>query len=472
MPYIKKVRILYKSNDHIGPIGKYDILTKGFVQANYIPSIPTTTTTTTTQPPTTTTTTQPPTTTTTTQPPTTTTTTQPPTTTTTTQPPTTTTTLPPIPNSFSESYLISGIFTYTLPVLTNGNIWELTCTVLGGGGGGKGGRYLNSNSPSYKGLGGIAGFNADDQLFTDTFPGGTILTITVGAGGSGSAAAPVISFTGSGDGADGGQSSLSGDSKSFIGPGGGGALYEVGNYGMMAYNPAWIFGEIGGTSPGNGGSGGDGGTTNGLGYATTLAVDGSPGKTGSVSFTATQVPAPPFSKQYSTSGSFTDILPLLPSSYVWRVIGTVLGGGGGGKGGRYVDDNTGIISGGYAGEFSIPKTFQYDFSGGTTLTSIVGAGGLGGNVAPTINDESGDGTAGGQSSFSGSGQSLISLGGAGAINKTDNYGGQFGGSDAGNGGTGGDGGILSQDKTIILLEAQAGFPGVDGLVSFTATPFP
>ena len=174
----------------------------------------------------------------------------------------------------------------------------------------------------------------------------------------------------------------------------------------------------------------------------------------------------PITVEYIVAGSYTNTLPLLPEGYVWQVTGiAVSGGGGGGGGGGGIFGGTNIFLDGDGGDrgggiVSIP--FLRVFSGGTSIPSVVGAGGIGGGEGYT-GSVGLSGSVGYPSSIADI-LSPPSVGGQGGIGV--GLGTRLGDSaflSPGSGGAGGDG------ESMTSLPTPGG-RGRDGRVFFTATP--
>lgn len=174
----------------------------------------------------------------------------------------------------------------------------------------------------------------------------------------------------------------------------------------------------------------------------------------------------PITIEYTAPGTYTDVLPPLPSGYNWQINGTLIpggGGGGGGGGGLLIIGS--LIPGG--GGFSTFTIFSIPLflvlPGGASVTSIVGAGGAGGAGGP-LNSPGAMGSFGGISSVNAV-SSPPSIGGIGGPPNGVPQG-QLGGTQPGSCGSGGNG------NTVPGGSGQPGGPGRDGRVFFTATPAP
>jgi hypothetical protein len=174
----------------------------------------------------------------------------------------------------------------------------------------------------------------------------------------------------------------------------------------------------------------------------------------------------PVNIQYTVAGSYTDILPALPSGYSWLINGTLItGGGGGGGGGSALIIIPPTVVPGSGGQtfntiFSIPITGI--FPGGSTISSIVGAGGLGG--AGGSSSSGSNGLAGNKSSITVNSiyyESPPSIGGLGGIIGGGSISGQPGGTGSGSSGSGGNGGTDNS--------GFPGLPGTAGSVTIVAT---
>ena len=175
---------------------------------------------------------------------------------------------------------------------------------------------------------------------------------------------------------------------------------------------------------------------------------------------------PPITTSYTTAGSYTIVLPDLPTGYAWQISGTVTSGGGGGGGGGG-GSNLGFIflagGGGFvSGIFQI--SFSDSVSGGTSITSVVGAGGAGGEGG-LFGNPGKDGSTGSISSIEYNtvySSSPPTNGGLGGIVFGGNSNAQIGGSQSGSGGSGGNG------STVSGSPGSPGEDGKDGSVIFTA----
>lgn len=175
----------------------------------------------------------------------------------------------------------------------------------------------------------------------------------------------------------------------------------------------------------------------------------------------------PITIEYIVAGTYTDVLPPLPSGYNWQINGTIIsggGGGGGGGGGLVIPFGTPAPGG---GGFTTNITFSIPLflvlPGGASVTSIVGPGGAGG-AGGQPNFPGVMGSFGGISSVNGI-SSPPAIGGFGG-NIVGTPPGQMGGSQPGSGGSGGNG------SSNAVAPGETGGPGRDGRVFFIATPAP
>ena len=188
---------------------------------------------------------------------------------------------PPPPPPITRSYTTPGSFVDILSSLPPGYVWQVVGIVLGGGGGGGGGAQFQIFGP---GLAGSSGSDSTPLAFTNLVSGGTILTSSPGGGGGGGDRG--INFGDNGDpGSQGSSSSIVSDSLvvNTVGVGGLGGAGGIGNG-----NP---FPQPSGNQPGNGGGGGGGFYIESFPPPpqNVQNTDGSPGISGSVTFTATPI---------------------------------------------------------------------------------------------------------------------------------------------------------------------------------------
>jgi len=194
---------------------------------------------------------------------------------------------PVLPPPVTVSYAVSGFYTYLLPILPIGYVWQVNGTLVSGGGGGGGGGGGTIGFSFRPGGGGRSSNSISSISVSAKFPGGAVLTSSVGQGGAGGAGG-LFNSPGS-NGSPGNSSLLVYSDTSFSSPandgGTGGITFGTG-FLIGTANTDISIGQPGGTIPGSVGGGGNGSTNSGS--------PGSPGLRGvdgSVSFTATAIPA-------------------------------------------------------------------------------------------------------------------------------------------------------------------------------------
>ena len=156
---------------------------------------------------------------------------------------------PPPPPPITRSYTIPGSFVDILPSLPPGYIWQVVGIVLGSaGGGGGGGGGASFFGGFTDGAGGTAGQFSVLTAFNNLVVGGTSLVSTVGVGGLGGVAG-ATNVSGS-NGTLGGDSSIVYDMTTILSAGG-----SAGNGGASGGGTISYQGQPGFNG---GGSGGDG----------------------------------------------------------------------------------------------------------------------------------------------------------------------------------------------------------------------